>query len=208
MSHDHDHSLPVFTGQDNLFRRVLILVILINLGMFGLEMVAGAWAGSVAVWGDSLDFLADGLTYSLSLIATTWSPRGRAKAALFKGCLLVVMAVYVLGTTVYRAFILATPEPMVMGAMGILALCANVLTVLLLWRWRTGGDANIQSTWLCSRNDTLANVALILAAIGVFGSGSAWPDLVVAAIIAGLFLSTAWVVVRKARHELSHAHNE
>lgn len=194
---------PDFTGNDPVFRRVLVLVILINALMFILEMGAGHFAASQALLADALDFFADSVTYGLSLAVIGMAATIRARAALAKAISLLVMGLYVMGTTIYEVFILETPEAFVMGGVAVLALAANLLSVLLLYRWRNG-DANIRSVWLCSRNDAIGNVAVMIAAFGVFGTGTAWPDLIVAAIMAGLFLQSSIRILKQARAELSH----
>ena len=132
------------------------------------------------------------------------SPRRRASVALFKGLSLIVFALWVLGSTFYQAVVLGLPEPMTMGAVGTLALVANVICALLLMRYRNG-DANVRSVWLCSRNDAIGNVAVVLAASGVWASGTPWPDLLVAGLLASLFLYSATVIVRLALAELKAA---
>jgi cation diffusion facilitator family transporter len=206
MPHDHTHhhthdQAPAFMGDDPHFRRALFLVVVINALMFVVEMLAGAWAGSMALKADALDFLADTFTYGLSFWALSWSARARAQAALFKGVTLLAMALYVLGATLYRFIDQIPPEPLVMSMVGIMALGANILAVLLLLKWRMG-DANIRSVWLCSRNDMIGNLAVVAAAAGVFGLGTAWPDLIVAFLMAGLFTHSAVLIIRQARQEM------
>lgn len=203
-------SETVFTGQDPAFRRALWLVIAINAGMFAVEFAAGAIAGSLALQADSLDFAMDAATYGLSLAVIGLAPATRARAALFKAASLGLVAAWVLGAALWRVFVAGTPEPITMGAVAIAAAAANLGAVGLLWRWREG-DANIRSVWLCSRNDALGNLFVLAAAVGVFGTGTRWPDLAVAAVMAGLFLSTSLGVGRRALAELRegrgrHAH--
>jgi len=204
MPHDHccDHE-PVFTGASAAYRRALWAVIAINAAMFAVEVVAGLAAGSMALQADSLDFLADSATYGLSLWVIARPARWRANAALFKGASLGVLGTWVLGATIWRAFAPGPPEPVVMGTVGVLALCANVASVLLLLRYRDG-DANVRSVWLCSRNDAIGNIAVVLAASGVFATGTAWPDLIVAGVMASLFLSSSVRIVRHALGERAH----
>ena len=192
---------PKFDGLSRGFRRALWAVIGINATMFAVEMTAGALAGSQALKADALDFLGDTFTYGISLFVLGMSLRVRATAALFKGISLAVMGAWVLGATAYQVLVLGVPNAPVMGLVGFLALAANLLSVLILVRYKDG-DANVRSVWLCSRNDAIGNVAVMLAAAGVFLTGTAWPDLVVAALMAGLFLWSAVQIVRQAQGEL------
>jgi Co/Zn/Cd efflux system component len=148
-----------------------------------------------------MDFAADAATYGLTFYMIGKPDRWRASAALIKGASLAVMGSYVLGATLWRVFVTGTPEPIVMGAVGFAALAVNVTAALLLFRFRDG-DANVRSVWLCSRNDAIGNVAVMLAALGVFGTGTAWPDLAVAAIMAGLFLYSSSTIFRQSLGEL------
>ena len=198
------HNAPSFEGLSAAYRRILWLVIAINAAMFLVEIAAGVAARSEALKADALDFLGDSATYALSLWVIGQSPRRRASVALFKGLRLIVFALWVLGSTLYRAVVLGLPEPVTMGAVGTLALVANVICALLLMRYRNG-DANVRSVWLCSRNDAIGNVAVVLAASGVWASGTPWPDLLVAGLLASLFLYSATVIVRLALAELKAA---
>jgi Co/Zn/Cd efflux system component len=182
------------------YRRALGIVIVINAAMFCIEMTAGVLAGSQALKADALDFLADTLTYAMSLAVIGRPLRVRATAALIKGASLAAVGVWVLGSTAYRVLALGVPEAPVMGAIGVLALFANLTSVLVLLRYRDG-DANVRSVWLCSRNDAIGNVAVIAAAGAVALTGSAWPDLLVAAVLAGLFSWSALHIVRQALDE-------
>ncbi|MCD8504962.1 MAG: cation diffusion facilitator family transporter [Burkholderiaceae bacterium] len=192
------------------YRRVLWVVIAINAVMFVVEILAGAMAGSQALKADALDFLGDALTYGISLWAIGKSIGTRAYAALFKGVSLAAMGFWVFGSTIYEVFVLAVPKASVMGIVGFLALAANLTSVLLLMKYRDG-DANVRSVWLCSRNDAIGNVAVMLAAGAVYFTTSAWPDLIVAAAMAGLFLWSSIQIIRQATQELreqrpAHAH--
>jgi Co/Zn/Cd efflux system component len=164
-------------------------------------VIQGQLAGSMALQADALDFAGDTATYGLSLFAITQSLAFRSKAALVKGVSLGIMGVYVLAAALWRAFVAGTPDAMTMGWVGILALSANVASALLLLRFRDG-DANVRSVWLCSRNDAIGNVAVLCAAGLVAVTATRWADLAVAAIMASLFLSTAWQITRQARGEL------
>jgi Co/Zn/Cd efflux system component len=188
--------VPRFDGLDPLYKRVLLTVIGINGAMFLTEMIAGQLAGSQALKADALDFLADTVTYGLSLAVIGASLRIRATAALFKGPSLSMMALWVLGSTIYHTIILGLPSAELMGGIAVLALAANLGSVLLL-RYKEG-DANVRSVWLCSRNDAIGNVAVVIAAAGVWGTRSAWPDLGVAALMAGIFVTSSAQILRQA----------
>ncbi|MCP1196094.1 cation transporter [Acetobacter senegalensis] len=189
--------VPVFDGVDPRYKRVLWTVIAINGAMFVTEMAAGQLAGSQALKADALDFLADTVTYGLSLAVIGASLRMRATAALAKGVSLSLMALWVFGSTVYHTLILGVPQAEIMGAIGVLALAANLASVFLLLPYKDG-DANVRSVWLCSRNDAIGNLIVMGAAFGVWSTTSAWPDLAVAAIMAGIFLSSAVQILRQA----------
>lgn len=194
--------VPVFDGVDPRYKRILWTVIAINGAMFGIEMIAGRIAGSQALMADALDFLGDTVTYGLSLAVIGASLKTRATAALFKGVSLSLMALWILGSTVYQSFVLGIPSAEIMGSIGSLALAANLGSVLLLMRYKDG-DANVRSVWLCSRNDAIGNVVVMTAALGVWGSASAWPDLAVAAVMAGLFLMSSFNILHQAWAEYS-----
>ena len=193
-----------FDGISAGFRRALMVVIAINAAMFVIETSGGFYATSMALRADALDFLGDTLTYGITLLVIGQPLRHRAAAAMFKGASLALMALWVFSATVYQALVLEQPNALVMGSVGFLALAANLTSVLLLLRWRNG-DANVRSVWLCSRNDAIANVAVIVAAAGVFSSQSAVPDLIVAGIIASLFLYSSVKIIAQARRELEFA---
>jgi cation diffusion facilitator family transporter len=195
---------PKFDGTSAGFRRALWAVIAINAAMFLVEMGAGALSGSQALQADALDFLGDSFTYGISLFVIGMSVRVRAGAALFKGVSLGAMGVAVLAMTLYRVFVAGVPDAPVMGAIGFLALAANMGSVLILMRYRDG-DANVRSVWLCSRNDAIGNVAVMLAAIGVWLTGTPWPDLIVATLMAGLFLRSAIQIITQALDERREA---
>jgi Co/Zn/Cd efflux system component len=192
--------VPVFDGVDPRYKRVLWRVIALNGVMFLTEMAAGQLAGSQALKADSLDFLADTVTYGLSLAVIGATLRTRATAALFKGLSLSLMAVWVFGSTVYHSLVLGLPSAELMGGIGLLALAANLASVLLLMRY-ADGDANVRSVWLCSRNDAIGNVVVMVAALGVWGTSTAWPDLAVAALMAGVFCTSSVQILRQAWSE-------
>jgi ABC-type branched-subunit amino acid transport system permease subunit/Co/Zn/Cd efflux system component len=189
-----------FEGLSVDYRRRLWLVIGINAAMFVVEIMGGVLAGSQALQADALDFLGDTLTYGLSLAVIGMGLRVRATAALFKGASLSLMGLWVFGSTAYHVFVLGVPRAEVMGAIGFLALAANVASVLILMKYQEG-DANVRSVWLCSRNDAIGNVAVIIAALAVFATGTAWPDLIVAAIMAALFLNSSGQILVQAMRE-------
>lgn len=195
-----------FDGLDPAYRRVLMMVIAINAIMFLVEMPMGFFGQSQALKADALDFLGDTLTYAISLAVIGKSLAVRAKVAMIKGVSLAAMGCWVLGSTLYSAFYMQEPMPLVMGSIGAAALLANVASVLLLVRFKDG-DANVRSVWLCSRNDAIGNVLVMLAASGVWFSGTGWPDLIVAGFMATLFLSGSFAIIRQARHELTHHHH-
>jgi cation diffusion facilitator family transporter len=197
----HCHHQVQFEGMSPDYRRRLWTVIAINGGMFAVEIAAGALAGSQALQADALDFLADSATYGISLAVIGTSAALRARAALLKAASLSLMALWVLGSTAYQTLVLGIPHAEVMGAIGILALAANLASVLVLVRYKDG-DANVRSVWLCSRNDAIGNVAVMAAAAGVWFTGTKWPDLAVAAIMAGLFLTSSFQILRQSLHEL------
>jgi cation diffusion facilitator family transporter len=194
-----------FEGLSADYKRRLWLVIAINAAMFAVELGAGALAGSQALQADALDFLADSMTYGISLAVIGLSVRARATAALAKAVSLTAMSLWVLGTTAYHVLVLGVPRAEVMGAVGVLALAANVASVLILIRYKDG-DANVRSVWLCSRNDAIGNVAVMFAAAAVFLTGTRWPDLIVAALMAALFLSSSVQILRQSLHQMRHPH--
>lgn len=192
---------PKFDGMSPGYRHTLWLVIIVNAVMFVVEIGAGALAGSQALKADALDFLGDALTYGISLWAIGKSLATRSYAAIFKGLSLAGMGLWVFGSTVYEVFVLQLPKAGIMGTVGLLALLANLLSVVLLMKYRDG-DANVRSVWLCSRNDAIGNVVVMLAALAVFFTKSAWPDLVVAGALAGLFLWSSVQILKQAVEEL------
>ena len=190
-----------FEGISADYKRRLWFVIAINAAMFLVEMGAGALAGSQALQADALDFLGDATTYGISLAVIGTPIQIRARAAILKALSLTAMALWVLGSTAYHVLILGVPRAEIMGAIGILALAANVASVLILMRYKDG-DANVRSVWLCSRNDAIGNVAVMIAALAVWGTATKWPDLLVAAIMAGLFLTSSVQILRQSFREM------
>ena len=186
------------------FRRILWLALVANLTMFVVEIVASALSGSVSLQADALDFLGDTVNYGITLFVLSLSVQARSKAALFKGATMAVFGVWVIGNATYEATVGELPDAMVMGSIGMLALVVNAGVAVMLFRYRSG-DSNMRSIWLCSRNDALGNIAVMLAASGVFVTATVWPDILVAAVIAGLNISAACQVLRKATGELRSA---
>ncbi|HOY86687.1 MAG: cation diffusion facilitator family transporter [Methylotenera sp.] len=183
------------------YRKILWIALIINLAMFVVEIVSGWNANSVSLLADAIDFFGDAMNYGISLAVLSMSLMWRARAALFKGFTMGAFGIFVLASAVWSYMNGQVPEPYTMGAIGLLALIANVSVAVMLYAYREG-DANMRSVWLCSRNDAIGNVAVMIAALGVFGSGSAWPDLLVAAIMASLGLSAAVQVIKKAMSEI------
>ena len=196
----HDHS-PKDAARDVVYRRVLWAALAINAAMFLIEIGAGVAAGSVSLQADALDFLGDAANYSISLFVVGMALRYRASAALAKGATMGVFGLWVIGTVVWHSINGTVPEPITMGAVGLAALVANAATFGLLWAHRDG-DSNMRSVWICSRNDVIGNLAVLLAALGVLGTGTGWPDIIVATVMAALALQGSWVVVRQAMAEL------
>ncbi len=186
------------------FRRALWLALVINAAMFAVEVGAGLKSGSVSLLADSLDFAGDAANYGLSLAVLAMGLAWRARAALVKGLSMAAFGVFVVLKTGWSAYLGMPPEPLTMGAVGLLALFANAGVALMLYAFRDG-DANMRAVWLCSRNDAIGNLAVMLAAAGVFGTGSAWPDALVALLMAALALSAGTAIVRQARQELAQA---
>jgi Co/Zn/Cd efflux system component len=184
-----------------VYRRVLWSVLAINAVMFAVEIGAGLAAGSASLQADALDFLGDAGNYAISLLVVGMALRYRAMAALAKGSTMAIFGLWVLAITGWHAWHGTLPHAFTMGAVGFTALAANAASFALLWGHR-GGDANMRSAWVCTRNDVLGNLAVLLAALGVFGSGTGWPDVLVAAIMASLALQGASIVIQQARIEL------
>jgi Co/Zn/Cd efflux system component len=189
--------VPVFDGMDPRYKVVLWTVIGINGAMFLTEMTAGRLAGSHALQADALDFLGDTITYGLSLAVIGASLRTRATAALFKGLSLSAMALWVFGSTAYHTLILGVPRAEVMGIIGFMALVATLRPWHCLCATRTG-TRTFDRYWLCSRNDAISNVVVMVAALGVLGTATAWPDLIVASLMAGVFLTSSVQILRQA----------
>lgn len=187
---------------DAAYRRVLWLALIINAGMFVVEMTGGWRAGSVSLMADAIDFFGDAANYGVSLFVLALAPVWRARTAYAKGLTMGAYGLIVLGAAAWNAFHGVVPAHHTMGIIGSLALLANLSVAVMLFAYRNG-DANMQSVWLCTRNDVIGNMAVLAAAVGVFGTGSGWPDLAVAILMGSLGLSAARSVIRQARQELA-----
>lgn len=187
---------------DKKYRRALAIALVINFTMFGVELAGGLSAASVSLLADAVDFLGDAGNYALSLFVLGLAPVWRSRTAMVKGLTMGAYGIFVLGKAFWSASTGVVPEPATMGAIGLLALAANGAVGVLLYAYRDG-DANMRSVWLCTRNDMIGNVAVMLAALGVFGTGSGWPDIVVAAIMGALALMASTTVVAQSRRELA-----
>lgn len=193
-----DQSKPICDGA---FRRALWAALIINFSMFLLEIIAGVLAGSVSLQADALDFLADSANYVISLFVIGSALKYRAIASLIKGSSMGVIGLWVLGISLWNVFYGGVPDAITMGWVGALALISNAVVMVLLLAYRNG-DSNMRSVWICSRNDVIGNFAVLLAALGVFGTGTAWPDIIVAAIMALLALQGTIIILRDALKEL------
>jgi Co/Zn/Cd efflux system component len=200
---NHEPS-PDQRGLSPRYRKILWIALAVNLAMFFVEVGAGFSSGSTSLLADAIDFFGDAANYAVSLAVLTMALAWRARAALLKGASMLVFGVFVIGRAAWSYQHGGAPNALEMGAIGSLALLANVGVAALLYAYRDG-DANMRSVWLCTRNDALGNVAVILAAIGVFGTGTACPDLIVATVMAGLAITGGWSVLRQARAELRQA---
>jgi cation diffusion facilitator family transporter len=198
-----EHECPAPGQIVNLarYRRVLWVALIVNAAMFLVELGAGFRSGSLSLLADAIDFAGDALNYGVSLAVLASALAWRARAAVLKALSMMGFGVYVLASALWAVWNGGVPDAPTMGVVALLALLANVSVAWLLYAFREG-DANMRSVWLCSRNDAIGNVAVFLAALGVFGTGTAWPDLLVAALMAGLALHGGWQVLRQARGEL------
>ena len=200
--HDHDHNHLPAGDSSPRYRRILWAALIINFAMFGVEIGAGFQAGSVSLLADAIDFFGDAANYGVSLAVLSMGLAWRSGAAMLKGVCMLAFGLFVGGQALWSLSQGITPHAFTMGAIGLLALVANLAVAAMLYAYREG-DANMRSVWLCTRNDALGNVAVMLAALGVFGTGTAWPDLLVAAVMAGLAITGGWSVLRQARRELA-----
>ncbi len=191
---------------DPRYRRILWLVLAINGAMFAVEAASGLIGGSLALQADALDFLADAANYGITLIVLGRSIRWRAGAALIKGLSMGLFGTWVLGASIYRVFVVGLPDAAIMGTVGTLALAANLACAWLLFAYRRG-DANMRSVWLCSRNDAIGNIAVVVAAGAVAVTGTGWADIGVAVVMASLALGASYSVIRQAMAEIEwHRH--
>lgn len=196
---------PLDLGPDKtkvaVYRRILWTVLAINGAMFAVEVAAGLMAGSASLQADALDFLGDAANYAISLLVVGMALRYRALAALTKGATMGAFGLWVIATVIWHTLHGTLPSAFTMGAVGFTALAANAASFVLLWAYRND-DVNMRSAWICTRNDVLGNLAVLLAAAGVFGTGTGWPDVLVATIMAGLALQGSAIVVRQSLGEL------
>ncbi|MCG8083835.1 MAG: cation transporter [Candidatus Thiodiazotropha taylori] len=186
------------------FRKALWIALIVNLIMFNIEVVGGLYANSVSLLADAVDFAGDAANYALSLSVLSLGLLWRARAALIKGMTMGAYGLLVVGKTVWATLYGTAPEAYTMGLIGLVALVANLSVAVMLYRFRDG-DANMRSVWLCSRNDSIVNLMIILAALGVLGTETRWPDLIVAAVVSALAISSAISIVVQARYEIATA---
>ena len=202
-AHCCDHDAPKLDAIVNLarYRKILWIALVVNAGMFLVEIVAGAQSGSLSLLADAVDFAGDAMNYAVSLAVLASALAWRARAAMLKAVTMIGFGMYVLGAALFSIWNGGVPLPATMGAIALVALVVNVTVAWMLYAFREG-DANMRSVWLCSRNDAIGNIAVFIAALGVFGTGSAWPDLAVASLMAALALHGGWTVLQQARVEL------
>ncbi len=201
-AHCHSDTSSVAQAADPRYRRILVVALALNLTMFAVELAAGMASGSVSLLADAIDFFGDAANYAVSLAVLSMALVVRARAAIFKAACMLGFGLFVLGKVAWSARTGVPPAAITMGVVGLLALCVNMGVAFMLYAYRNG-DANMQSVWLCSRNDALSNIAVMLAALGVFGTASAWPDLAVASVMGLLAITSAVTVFKSARIELS-----
>ena len=205
MSSCHDHcNASEQSDVSAAYRKVLWVCLIANAVMFVAQMVASYAAHSVSLLANSADFFSDAANYGISLYVLNLSLRQKAKASLFKGVSLGLVGLWVAFETLHHALQPELPEPLIMAAISVVALAVNVGCAMLLYKYR-GGDSNRESVWICSRNDAIGNIAVMIAAAGVFASGTIWPDIIVAAILGWLAVSGAWRIIKSAKKELNHA---
>ena len=204
----NDYCASKKSSADPRYRKILWIALLINFSMFAVELISGVKADSASLLADAIDFFGDAANYGVTLFVLTSLPIIRARAALLKGISMATYGLFVICKALYSAMAGVIPDPTTMGTVGVLALFANSTVAFLLFSYREG-DANMRSVWLCTRNDAIGNVAVMLAALGVFGTGTAWPDLLVGLVMAGLALHSGQQILQAARIELTatpHAH--
>ncbi len=198
---EHENPAPGQMANPARYRRVLWIALLVNAAMFLVELGAGFSSGSLSLLADAIDFAGDALNYGVSLAVLASALAWRARAAILKAFSMMGFGVYVLGSALWAVWNGRVPDAPTMGLVALLALLSNLSVAWLLYAFREG-EANMRSVWLCTRNDAIGNVAVFLAALGVFGTGTAWPDLLVASLMAGMALHGGWQVLRQARGEL------
>ena len=212
-AHCCEHDTPKANQIQNLprYRRILWIALVLNAAMFAVELVGGYRSGSLSLLADAIDFAGDAMNYGVSLAVLSAALTWRARAAQLKALSMMAFGLFVLGRAIWAALGGGVPDAATMGVVGALALVTNVSVAWMLYAFREG-DANMRSVWLCSRNDAIGNIAVMGAALGVLGTGTAWPDLAVAAVMSTLALWGGWQVLRQARSELlesaaaGHAH--
>ena len=205
---DHCHTPSAQQARNPAYRRILWIALIVNLAMFVIEIGAGVQSGSVALMADAVDFFGDAANYALALFVLGLAPIWGTRVAQLKAWTMIAFGVFVLGRMVWSYSQGVVPEAYTMATVGLLALIANLSVAALLYAYREG-NANMRSVWLCTRNDAIGNVAVMLAALGVFGTGTAWPDLLVGLVMAGLALHSGQQILQAARIELTatpHAH--
>jgi Co/Zn/Cd efflux system component len=204
---EHDTPKPGAIVNLARYRKILWIALVVNAAMFFVEIGASLQSGSLALLADAVDFAGDALNYGVSLAVLASALAWRARAAILKALSMMGFGLYVLGAALWSVWHGEVPQAMTMGAVALLALLANVGVAWMLYAFREG-DSNMRSVWLCSRNDAIGNVAVLVAALGVFGTGSAWPDLVVASLMAALALHGGWSVLRQARAEIRQTRDD
>jgi cation diffusion facilitator family transporter len=200
----HDHCNE--SGQSSVsaeYRKVLWICLIANAVMFVAQMIASYAAHSVSLLANSADFFSDAANYGISLYVLNLSLRQKAKASLFKGVSLGLVGLWVAFETLHHALQPELPKPFIMAIISVVALAVNVGCAGLLYKYR-GGDSNRESVWICSRNDAIGNIAVMIAAAGVFASNTIWPDIIVAAILGWLAVTGAWRIIKSAKKELKH----
>ena len=202
-AHCCPHETPKTEAISNLprYRKILWIALIVNALMFVVEIASGLSAGSLSLLADAVDFAGDAMNYAISLAVLASALAWRARAAMVKAISMMGFGVYVLVAALWSIWNGDVPQAMTMGVVAIMALLANLGVAWMLYAFRDG-DANMRSVWLCSRNDAIGNVAVFVAALGVFGTGTAWPDLMVASLMATLAIHGGWTVLRQARAEM------
>ena len=202
--HGHGHGHNHATGDASApgYRKVLWIALALNALMFFVEIAAGLRSGSVSLLADAIDFFGDAANYGLTLAVLGMATLWRSRAALVKAASMLGFGVFILGKSVWTSMAGVPPEAVTMGVVGAMGLAVNLGVAALLYAWREG-DANMRGVWLCTRNDAIGNVAVMLAAVGVFGTGTPWPDLGVAVVMAALAIGAGWSVLGQARREIA-----